>query len=370
MMDTEAAILWEVRTDWSVEPIELDPPKAGEVLVRMAASGLCHSDEHLVTGDMTVGLPMIGGHEGAGIVEEVGPAVTEVAPGDHVTFAFIPACGKCPSCATGHSNLCDRGAEFLTGRQVDRTARHHARDRDILILGGLGTFSRYTVVNQASCVKIADDIPLDLACLVGCGVTTGYGSSVYAAEVRPGDNVAVVGVGGIGSSAVQGARIAGAQRIFAIDPVPFKLEKARGFGATHTSASVDEAFDLIQRETWGRMCDKVVCAMGVGRGSMMAEILALTAKRGRVVVTNVHPQAETDVKMSLFELGVMEKQVVGTVYGSANPRYDIPKLLDLYRQGQLDLEGAVTTRYKLEEINEGYQDMRDGKNVRGVLVYG
>jgi S-(hydroxymethyl)glutathione dehydrogenase/alcohol dehydrogenase len=368
-METQAAVLWEMQQDWSVEPIELDEPRAGEVLVRLAASGMCHSDEHLRTGDLAGIYPVIGGHEGAGVVEEVGPGVTGLAPGDHVVFGFIPACGQCPSCATGHSNLCDVGASLMVGLQLDGTSRHHARGQDLATMVCLGTFGHHTVVNQASCVKIADDIPLELACLVGCGVTTGWGSAVYAAEVKPGENVAVVGVGGIGANAIQGARLAGAERIFAVDPVAFKQESARAFGATHTASSVDEALELIQAETWGRGCDKVICTMGVGDGALMQSILALAAKRGRVVVTNIHPMAENDVKMNLCDLTLMEKQIVGTIFGSANIRYDIPKLLELYRQGQLDLEGLVTSTYKLDDINQGYQDMRDGKNIRGVLVY-
>jgi S-(hydroxymethyl)glutathione dehydrogenase/alcohol dehydrogenase len=368
-VETEAAVLWERHADWSVEPIELDPPAEGEVLVKLAASGMCHSDEHLVTGDMPVPLPMIGGHEGAGVVEEIGPGVHAVKPGDHVVLGFVPACGKCPSCATGHSNLCDVGGVLMSGRQMDGSVRHHARGQDIPTMVCLGTFGKYTVVNEASCVKILPDYPLDKACLVGCGVTTGWGSSVYAAEVRPGDYVAVIGIGGIGASAVQGARLAGAEMIFAVDPVPLKRELAPSFGATHVAASVDEAFGLIQQETWGRMCDKVICAMGVGSGAMMESILGLTAKRGRVVVTNIHPMTEMDVTMNLMQLTIMEKQVVGSIFGSANIHSDIPKLLKLYRDGQLDLDSMITTTYKLGDINQGYQDMRDGKNIRGVLLY-
>jgi NDMA-dependent alcohol dehydrogenase len=369
-MQTEAAILWEGAKEWSVEPIELDEPKrSDEVLVRIAASGMCHSDEHAVTGDLPVERPLIGGHEGAGVVEAVGPDCTALRPGDHVVFGFIPACGQCPSCATGHSNLCDNGAVLLQGLQMDGTSRHHARGRDLRTMVCLGTFAKHTVVNVMSCVKIPDDIPLDRACLVGCGVTTGWGSAVYAAEVRPGDNVAVVGAGGIGSAAIQGARLAGAERIFAIDPVEFKREQAQRFGATHAAASLEEARELIREVTWGRMCDKVVCAMGVGRGELIADILSITAKRGRVVVTNIHPALETEARISFLDVTLMEKQLVGSVFGSANIRYDIPKLLELYRNGQLDLDGMVTRTYPLERINEGYQDMRDGRNIRGVLVY-
>ena len=234
-MKTKAAILWETNTPWSVEEIELDPPKAGEVLVKIAASGMCHSDEHLVTGDLPFALPIIGGHEGAGVVQEVGEGVSWLTPGDHVVFGFIPSCGRCASCSTGHQNLCDLGALMGLGKQVtDGTARHHAQGKDLGLMCLLGTFAHHTVVNEASCIKIDKDVPLDRACLLGCGVVTGWGSAVYAAEVKPGDTVAVVGVGGIGANAIQGAKLAGAKRIIAIDPIEFKREKAMEFGATHT----------------------------------------------------------------------------------------------------------------------------------------
>jgi len=373
-MKTKAAILWERNTPWSVEEIELDAPKAGEVLVKLAASGLCHSDEHLVTGDLagaTPEPPIIGGHEGAGVVMEVGPGVTGLEPGDHVVFGFIPACGRCESCASGHSNLCDYGgAAFPTGRQIsDGTARHHARGQDLGLMCLLGTFAHHTVVNEASVVKIPKEIPLDKACLMGCGVVTGWGSSVYAAEVRPGDYVAVVGIGGIGANAVQGAKMAGARVIAAIDPVEFKREKAMEFGATHTYASVAEAMGDLENSTWNRGFNKVVMTMGVGDGNAVGEAFHLAGKRGRIVVTNIHPTVEASMAVPGVFLTLFEKQVVGSLFGSANIRKDIPRLLELYTQGLLDLDGLVTRTYTLDQVNEGYQDMRDGKNIRGVMVY-
>ena len=369
-MQSKAAILWETNTPWSVEEIELDPPGPGEVLVKMAASGLCHSDEHLVTGDLPFPPPIIGGHEGAGVVMEVGVGVSWLNPGDHVVFGFIPACGRCVSCSTGHSNLCDLGALLGRGTQIaDNTSRHHARGQDLGIMCLLGTFAHHAVVNEASCIKIDDDVPLDRACLLGCGVVTGWGSSVYAAEVAPGDTVAVVGAGGIGSNAIQGARLAGAKRIIAIDPVEFKREKAMEFGATHTAASMAEALPMIQELTWGTMANKVIMTMGVGSGEVIGEALALTAKRGRVVVTNIHPAMEYSASLSLLDLTLMEKQVVGSLFGSGNPRSDIPKLIGLYRQGQIDLDGLVTNEYPLEGINDGYEAMRQGTAIRSVLKY-
>ncbi|MFM9083345.1 MAG: NDMA-dependent alcohol dehydrogenase [Actinomycetota bacterium] len=370
-MKTKAAVLWELNAPWTIEEIDLDPPGPGEVLVRIAASGMCHSDEHLVTGDLPFGLPIIGGHEGAGVVEQVGEGVSWLAPGDHVVFGFIPSCGRCPSCSTGHQNLCDLGALMGIGRQIaDGTSRHHARGQDLGLMCLLGTFAHHTVVHEASCIKIEKDVPLDQACLLGCGVVTGWGSAAYTADVAPGDTVAVVGVGGIGANAIQGAKLAGAKRIIAIDPVEFKREKAMEFGATHTAASLEEALPLIQDITWGQMANKVIMTMGVGDGQVIGQAMAVTAKRGRVVVTNIHPAFEMGgANMSLLDLTLMEKQLVGSLFGSGNPRADIPKLLGLYREGRLDLDGLVTRTYPLEGINDGYQDMRDGRNIRGVLVY-
>jgi S-(hydroxymethyl)glutathione dehydrogenase/alcohol dehydrogenase len=369
-MKTRAAVLWEVNTPWSVEEVELDPPGPGEVQVKLAASGLCHSDEHVLTGDLPFELPMIGGHEGAGVVEEVGENVSWLKPGDHVVFGFIPSCGRCPSCSTGHQNLCDLGAALALGKQIaDGTSRHHARGTDLGLMCLLGTFAHHTVVHEASCIKIDDDVPLERACLLGCGVVTGWGSAVYAADVQPGDNVVVVGVGGIGANAVQGAKLAGAKRIFAVDPLENKREKAMELGATHTAASLEEALPMVQEITWGTMANKVIMTMGVGSGELMIQALAVTAKRGRVVVTNLHPALEMSASVSLLDLTLMEKQVVGSLFGSANPRSDIPKLLGLYREGQLDLDALVTNTYDLDGVNDGYEDMRSGKNLRGVMVY-
>ena len=373
-MKTKAAILRARNTPWSVEEIELDPPKAGEVLVKIVASGMCHSDEHLLTGDLagaTPEPPLIGGHEGAGVVMEVGPGVFSVAPGDHVVFGFVPACGRCPSCASGHSNLCDLGAITATGMQLaDGTARHHDKDGADLALGigALGTFAHHTVVHEASCIKIDKDLPLDRACLLGCGVVTGWGSAVYAAQVEPGDTVAVVGVGGIGANAVQGARLAGARVIAAIDPIEFKREKAMEFGATHSHASIDEALAALPDTTWSRGFDKVIMTCGVGNGDVLGQAFWLGGKRSKIVVTNIHPVGEGTIAIPAVFLTVFEKQLIGSLFGSANPRRDIPKLLELYTQGQLDLDGLVTKTYTLDDINQGYDDMNGGKNIRGVLL--
>jgi len=369
-MNTTAAIIDAAHQPWSIETITLDPPKAGEVLVRMAASGLCHSDDHFRTGDLAGLYPVVGGHEGAGVVEEVGAGVMDLRPGDHVVLAAIPTCGHCPSCATGHSNVCDDGDRTMLGIQLDGTSRHHRADgSDLGAMMCLGTFSHHTVVHQSSCVKILDHYPLESACLVGCGVLTGWGSAVYAARVQPGDDVVVVGAGGLGTAAIQGARHAGAERILAVDPVPFKRESALRFGATYVAGDLEEALPLLEEVTWGKLAERVICTMGVGDGSQLESVLALAAKRGRVVVTNMHPLAEATVNLSLTWLTLFEKQIVGTCYGSGNARYDIPHLLRLSDEGLLDLAGMVTTTYPLEGVNQGYEDLLAGRNIRGVLQF-
>lgn len=368
-MLTKAGVLWGLGEKWSVEEVELDEPGPGEVQVELAASGLCHSDEHLVTGDIPIPFPVVGGHEGAGVVTRVGPGVTAVAEGDHVVLSFLPSCGQCRWCASGHSNLCDLGGSIILGPQLDGTYRFHARGEDVGQMCLLGTFSRHTVVPAASCVVIDDDIPLHVAALVGCGVTTGWGSAVHTAGVRPGDTVVVLGAGGIGMNAVQGAKLAGAERIVAVDPVAFKRDQALLFGATHVAADVDEAWALVSEATRGVMAEKAIVTTDVAEGAYIAQALSLVQKTGVVVVTAIgHPDA-TSVDMSLFELTLYEKQVKGALFGSSNARADIPKLLRLYRAGLLKLDELVTRTYPLEQLNEGYADMRSGINIRGMIDY-
>ena len=380
-MRTRAAVLYAPHTEYVIEEIELDDPKENEVLVRFVASGMCHSDEHMVTGDMAMDpaivemlgwqqYPIILGHEGGGIVEKVGPGVTELAVGDHVVTSFVPSCGRCPSCAKGQQNLCDSGAYLLSGRQADGTARHHRLDgSDIATMCCLGTFAEHSVVNLNSLVKVEPDLPLDKACLVACGVTTGWGSATYAADTEPGDTIVVIGVGGVGMNAVQGAAMAGARHVIALDPVEFKREQAQKFGATHTAASVEEAQALLGELTWGRNADKVIVTVGEGKGSDVETYMGMVAKGGKLVFTAVANMNENDVQLNLFMFAMQQKSLVGTIFGSANPRYDIPKLLGLYRSGKLKLDELVTRTYSLDEINQGYQDMRDGKNIRGVIIY-
>jgi S-(hydroxymethyl)glutathione dehydrogenase/alcohol dehydrogenase len=370
-MKTKGAILWGVNQEWSVEEIELGDPVAGEVQVRLAASGMCHSDEHLVTGDTPVPFyPVIGGHEGAGIVTKVGPGVTDLAEGDHVVLAFIPACGKCIPCSTGHQNICDLGAGLLAGTAIaDGTFRVQAQGKDTLPMCLLGTFSPYVTVNQASAVKIEDHIPLDKAALVGCGVTTGWGSSVHVADVRPGETVVVIGVGGVGINAVQGAAAAGAARVIAIDPVEFKRESALKLGATHAYASVEEAAGPIMEATYGRMAEKVVITIGRLNGEDIGTAQTITGKGGRMVLTGMGSFEDTDAKLNMALFTLLQQDLQGAIFGGGNPRADIPGILKMYDQGLIKLDELITNTYKLEDINQGYADMRAGKNLRGVIMY-
>ena len=381
-MKSRAAVMHGLGQSWQIEEIDIDAPKAGELIVQWKAAGMCHSDEHLTTGDMVppqemldaAGMgsffPIVGGHEGAGIVAEVGPGVTTVQAGDHVSASFIPSCGRCRYCSTGRQNLCDAGAgAMMTGMITDGTSRHFLAGEPIKLMAKLGTFSQYAAVAEASVIKVDDDLPLDVVALVSCGVATGWGSATTRADVRPGDTVVVVGIGGIGINAVQGASMAGAKRVIAVDPVEFKREKAMEFGATHTFASMEEAFPAVTELTWGQMADKVIMTPGVLHGELMQLGTALAGKGGTIVVTAIAPITQTESSVNLFELAMYNKEIKGTIFGSLNPRVDIPKLLGLYRDGQLKLDELITQRYTLDQINDGYEAMRQGTNIRGVIVY-
>jgi NDMA-dependent alcohol dehydrogenase len=368
-MKSTAAIWWEGDKEWSVEEVEVGDPVAHEVLVAVKAAGLCHSDEHVLTGDTFVSAPIIGGHEGAGEVLAVGPGVESVAVGDHVAFSFIPSCGRCRWCASGHTNLCDLGAHLLGGGSIaDGTYRMTARGVELNRFCQIGAFARHAVVHEASVVKIEPYVPFVRAAVVSCGVVTGWGSAVNTAEVRAGDTVVVVGAGGVGINAVQGAAHSGARFVVAVDPVPFKRETALSLGATHAVSSVDEARPLVKELTWGVGADAAILTTGVAEGPMIAQLMALVGKTGKVVVTAIAPMLQTDVSLSLAELTLFQKELRGSIFGGDNPRVAIPRLLRLEESGKLELDGLVTRTYPLEDVNEGYRDLRDGRNIRGVLV--
>lgn len=370
VMKTKGALLWEVNSPWRVDEIELGDPVEGEVQVRMHAAGMCHSDYHLTTGATPMGLPALGGHEGAGVITKVGKGVTGLEEGDHVVMAFIPACGSCAPCMKGFRSLCDRGAVLLGGKAIaDGTNRIHAGSHEVSAMNLLGTFSPYMTVHQDSVVKIDKDVPFEAAAIMGCAVPTGFGSATNVAEVQPGETVIIVGVGGIGMSALQGAVISGARRVIAIDPVPFKREAAIKFGATHVYPSMAEALMPVMEETWGLMADKVIIAVGDMKGEYIEEALTLTAKTGTCVVTGMGAMVDVDVKLNLFLFTMLQKTLKGNIFGGGSSHIETPRLVGLYKSGLLKIDEMITTTYKLEDINTGYQDVLDGKNIRGVITY-
>ncbi|MFT4126504.1 MAG: NDMA-dependent alcohol dehydrogenase [Gordonia sp. (in: high G+C Gram-positive bacteria)] len=371
-MKTKGALLRELNKPWAIEEIEIGDPQAHEIKIRMEAAGMCHSDHHLMTGGIPMaGFPILGGHEGAGVVVEIGAGVTDFEVGDHVVLSFIPSCGKCPSCKSGRANLCDMGALLLQGEAVsDNTFRIHTADGDpVYPMTLLGTFAPYMVVHEASAVKIDKSIPFEVAALVGCGVPTGYGSSTRSGDVRPGEDVAIVGVGGVGTAALQGAVISGARNVFAIDPVEWKREQAMKFGATRTFASVAEAAGPIAETTHGHMCHKVIVTVGEVHGSDVDTWMGITAKAGTCVLTGMGNMMENQVTLNLAMLTLLQKNLQGTIFGGANPKLDIPQLLSMYQLGKLNIDDMITRRYRLDQINDGYRDMLEGRNIRGVIRF-
>lgn len=381
-MKTRAAVLWGVNEEWKIEDVELGDPAPGEVLVKTAFAGMCHSDEHLVTGDLFVDddtaqlvgapsfFPMIGGHEGSGVVIAVGESVTTVAPGDHVSVSFIPSCGRCHWCATGRQNLCDLGATTLAGGMIaDGQYRHHIDGKPTNRMAQCGTFSEHMLLNESSVIKVDEDLPLEVVALVSCGVATGVGSAQSRAEVKSGDTVVVVGVGGIGANAIQGARLSGAANIVAVDTNPDKQEKAEEFGATHFFSSFDDAIANVMEMTHGIMADSCILTPGVMTGDLLEPAINVISKDGTVVVTGLAPMAQRDVTLDLFGLAMFNKEIKGSIFGSSSPRSEIPRLLKEYRRGALKIQELITKQYTLDEINDGYQDMRDGKNIRGIIAF-
>jgi S-(hydroxymethyl)glutathione dehydrogenase/alcohol dehydrogenase len=258
---------------------------------------------------------------------------------------------------------------MANGMITDGTNRHWLDGGEVKMMAKVGTFSQYSCVAEASVIKVDPDLPLEAVALVSCGVATGFGSATQRADVRTGDTVVVVGIGGIGINAVQGAKLAGAKRVIAVDPVEFKREKAMEFGATHTFASMEEALPAVMDMTMGQMADKVIMTPGVLYGDMMALAGTLTGKGGTMVVTAIAPITQTEASVNLFELAMWNKEIKGTIFGSLNPRHDIPRLLGMYREGQLKLDELITRTYTLDQINDGYEAMRQGQNIRGVILH-
>lgn len=368
-MKTRGAVVTKSPGEWEVVEIDVEEPRQGEVLLKLAASGLCHSDDHMCTGDLPPGiLPMAGGHEGAGVVAAIGPNTPGWEIGDHVVMSFLPGCGRCRWCASGQQNLCDLGANVLTGCRADGSYRMSIGGKPIGQAAGISTFCEHTLVDVASCIKIDKDIPLDKAALVGCGVGTGWGSAVNAAETKPGHTTIVMGIGGIGINAVQGAAHAGATHVIAVDPVPMKLEMAQHVGATHVFKSMEDAAEFARSVTDGQGADAAIVTTGVVKTEHISQAFEAIRKAGTVVVTGIGNQHEK-VEVPAFELTLYQKRIQGALFGASSPSRDIPWMLRMYQSGQLHLDELITTTYKLDDINQGYADMHAGKNVRGVIIY-
>ena len=366
-----AAVLRELPGPWTIEDLDLAAPKKGEVLVQLMAAGLCHSDDHHRSNDLPLAnLPSVVGHEGAGVIIAIGEGVYDLEVGDHVVCSFIPACGKCKWCSLGMQNLCDYGRYILEGTQIDGTFRiTDAEGVGVSTAAMLGTFSNYQVMDQTSVIKIDKDVPFEVACLVACGVPTGVGSARHMANVQIGDIVVVVGVGGIGINAIQGAAMAGAQRVIAVDPIESKRTRALDFGATDSVATIAEAENLAKSLTNGQGADSAIVTVGVITGEIVAQAYNTIRKGGTLVVTALGNHAATLEGINLFDLAMMQKRIQGNVFGGWSPRVAVPILLDLYKNKKLKLEELITKKYKLEEINEAFADMHAGKNLRGVIIH-
>jgi S-(hydroxymethyl)glutathione dehydrogenase/alcohol dehydrogenase len=367
-MKAKAAVLFEVGKRLEIHEVEVERPQAGEVLIRMAAGGVCHSDLHVMTGHLAATLPAILGHEGAGVVADVGAGVTSVKPGDHVIPLWRLSCGQCEYCSDGRPALCNAGMQIRsTGRLLDGTSRFRLGGQELRHFAGASTFSEYTVVPEGSVLKIPNDLPLDRAALLGCAVITGVGAVINCAKVRPGSGVAVFGTGGVGLNVVQGAALAGAAQIIAVDLVERKLEFARQFGATHTvNARGGDAVAQVRALTGGRGVDYAFEVIGLP--ATMRQAWDCLAKRGMAVVVGVTPMA-TEVSVPVMSLVFEERVLTGSVYGSSRPRLDILKLIDLYRAGKLKVDELLTRSYPFAEINEAYAALERGEVARSVVTF-
>jgi NDMA-dependent alcohol dehydrogenase len=348
-----------------VEQISIDAPKRGEVTVKLGACGVCHSDLSAINGTIALPLPLVLGHEGAGVVEEVGEGVTDLAPGDHVIFSFIYMCGKCRFCVAGRPVLCLEQGKALTTPLEGTTRAHDAKGAPLGIFSGCGAMAQYATVSAENLIKIDPKVPLDCAALVGCGVTTGVGAVFNTAKVEPGSSVAVFGCGGVGLSVIQGALIAGARRIIAIDTLAPKLEMARKFGATDTIVFSEDPVKEVKKITAGGPDYAFEC---VGSGELAATAYRAIRRGGLAVVVGVAKPSDSTV-IRTMTLPFEEKTITGSYFGSCVPRVDFPRMLALYMAGRLKLEELITRRYPIAEAPQAFADLQAGKNARGVIVF-
>ena len=362
----KAAVLHEIGGPFVIEELELLQPEPGEVRVRLAAAGTCHSDWHFVVGNVIRPRPVVLGHEGAGVVEAVGPGVTRVKPGQRVILNWAPSCDTCFYCLHGQSGLCETFWDWRNGTMPDGSTRLRRGGEVVHQFSVLSTFAEQAVAPEQSCVPLPDDVSFEVAALVGCAVTTGVGAALNTVHIRPGENVAVYGCGGVGLNVVQGARLSGAHPIIAVDTDPAKLEIARQFGATHGVAAGDDAADQVRSLTGGRGVDYAFEAVGL---PAVQEAAYKAARRGgALVVVGVAP-AGSVTRYAGLDLHIHEKRILGSFFGSTNPHREFPRLLDLYRSGQLLLDELISARYRLEQINEAYADLLKGGHKRGVILF-
>ena len=362
----KAAVLYELNAPVQVEDVDLDSPKAGEVRVKIAANGVCHSDYSVIHGVLRSPLPVVLGHEGAGVVEEVGPGVSLVKAGDHVVLSFAPYCGRCYYCSIGSPVLCTNMRMTMgKGTLLDGTCRLKKNGKDIHHMAGLSSFAEHAVVDQTACIPIPDNVPLDKACLVGCGVMTGLGAATNTAKVQPGSSAVVIGCGGVGLNTIQGCVLAGASTIIAVDLMDNKLEFAKEFGATHTiNPGREELVRTVRGLTEGRGADYAFEVIGLGK--TIEQAYACTRQGGMTVVVGA-PSREDTVTIPASSL-LTEKSIKGSLYGSTRPRVDMPRLIELYMNKRIKLDELVTRTYALGEINEAMDALEKGEVARSVVV--
>jgi S-(hydroxymethyl)glutathione dehydrogenase / alcohol dehydrogenase len=364
-MDINAAILWRQGEPLSVEPAVLDAPGPGEVLVEVKAAGVCHSDLHPARGDWPARTPLVLGHEGAGVVREAGEGVASVAPGDHVVLCWAPACGECAPCREGRAVLCDRLEKTtFRNRLPSGASRLHARQQDVAPFLGTACFSDFVVVPAEAAIRVARDLPFDALATLGCAVLTGVGAVMNAAKVAAGSRVAVIGAGGVGLNVVQGAVIAGSERIIAIDLRPAPLAIARTFGATDTVDAAGDVPAAVRSLTSGRGADFVFDA--VGSPATLAAAIASARKGGTVVLTGLS-RVDGQGTIPMFPFVMQEKRLIGSVYGSGNPARDIPRLAALYEEGKLKLRELVSRTYTLAGINDAMDALAAADGARGII---
>lgn len=367
-MKTTAAVLWESGQPLSVEDVELGPPGPGEVLVEVRAAGVCHSDLHPARGDWPIRTPIVLGHEGAGVVLEVGADATRVRPGDHVVFCWAPPCGACPSCAAGREVLCDRlDSTTFRNKLPSGATRLRARGQDVAHFLSTACFARHAVVAEAGAVVVGQDVPFEALATLGCAVVTGVGAVTTAAKVPSGATVVVIGAGGVGLNVVQGAVIAGARHIVAVDRGRAPLAFATRFGATDTAEVTSNLGEAIRDLSGGVGADFVFDT--VGTPDTLTAALAGARKGGAVVVTGLS-RLDAVASISMFPFVMQDKRVIGSVYGSGCPTADIARLVGWYRQGRLKLQELVGRTYPLTAVNTALGALAAGEGARGVILPG